>query len=200
MADEGLVDSSDPSVGSATSRLVILRGNSGSGKSAVAAALRAARPNRTLTVVGQDHIRRTILGTGDDLGITAIGLTDLIARYALQNGFDVVVEGILNASRYGDMLNALRRDHRGVTRPYVYDLTFEETLRRHATKGIDGFGAEEMQSWWRGFQPVDGLGEAVIGEDESLNDTVARILADCWGVSAPLEPATRSGYHGNTGL
>ncbi len=180
--------SANATVGSGMSRLIILRGNSGSGKSALAAALRAARPKGTLAIVGQDHIRRTILGTGDDVGTTAIRLVDLTVRYGLQNGFDVVVEGILNFSRYGDMLLALRGDHLGVTRSYLYDLSFRETVRRHASKGERGFGEDEMRSWWQGFQPVEGLDEALIGEDQSLSDTLARVLADCWGITEPEEP------------
>src|SRR3954470_18865715 len=84
-------------VGSASSRLIVIRGNSGSGKSAVAAGVRAGRPHGTLAVVGQDVVRRTILGTHDDKRLTAVGLIDLTARYALNQGFDVIVEGILNA-------------------------------------------------------------------------------------------------------
>lgn len=167
-------------VGSRGSRLVIVRGNSGAGKSALAAALRTARPKGTLAVVGQDNIRRTILGTGDDLGTTAIRLLDLTARYALVEGFDVVVEGILDASRYGDMLTALCADHLGVTRAYLYDLSFEETVRRHATKGELDFGEEEMRAWWHGFQPVQDLGEKVIPEKQSLGDTLSQVLSDAW--------------------
>ena len=176
-------------LGSSASRLVILRGNSGSGKSALASALRAARPKGTLAVVGQDTIRRTILGTGDDLGTTAIGLIDLAVRYALTNGFDVVVEGILNADRYGDMLATLRADHVGITRAYLYDLSFEETVRRHATKGDLGFGEEEMRSWWHGFQPVPELHEEVIPEDQALAEALRRVLSDGWGVTDQVERA-----------
>ena len=178
-------------LGSSASRLVILRGNSGSGKSALASALRAARPKGTLAIVGQDTIRRTILGTGDDLGTTAIGLIDLAVRYALTNGFDVVVEGILNADRYGDMLATLRADHVGITRAYLYDLSFEETVRRHATKGDLGFSEEEMRSWWHGFQPVPELHEEVIPEDQTLAEALRRVLSDGWGVTDQVERARR---------
>jgi predicted kinase len=68
-------DNSHP-VGSASSRLIVIRGNSGSGKSAVAAGVRAGRPHGTLAVVGQDVVRRTILGTHDDKRLTAVGLID----------------------------------------------------------------------------------------------------------------------------
>lgn len=45
-----------------------------------------------------------------------IGLIDLTARYALDNGFHVVLEGILYADRYGTTLQDLVRAHQGVTR------------------------------------------------------------------------------------
>jgi len=168
--------------GTPTRRLIVLRGNSGSGKSALATAIRALRPERTLALVGQDIIRRQILGAGDGVGHPAIGLVDLTARYALEHGYDVVVEGIFNAERYGEMLRRLVADHRGVTRCYLYDLTFEETLRRHATKDVAGeFGEAEMREWWRGFEPVEGLAESVIGADESLDAAARRIVCECWG-------------------
>jgi hypothetical protein len=40
----------------------------------------------------------------------------------------VIVEGILYVSHYGDMLSALSADHRGMSRFYYLDVSFEETL------------------------------------------------------------------------
>lgn len=70
----------------------------------------------------------------DRPGGANIGLIDLTARYALDNGFHVVVEGILCAARYGTMLHDLVRAHQGVTRCYYLHVPFEETVLRHATK------------------------------------------------------------------
>jgi predicted kinase len=168
-------------VGSTTSRLIVIRGSSGSGKSSAAAAIRASRPARTVAVVGQDVMRREVLGTGDDLAGHATGLVDLTARYALSRGFDVIVEGVLNAEWYGETLLRLVDDHRGTTRCYLYDLSFEETARRHATRPLaDSFGEAEMRTWWRGLQPVAGLDEAIVAETENLESTVARVIRDCW--------------------
>ena len=169
-------------VGSASSRLIVIRGNSGSGKSVVAAGVRAGRPYGTLAVVGQDVIRRTILGTHDDQSLAAVGLIDLTARYALNQGFDVIVEGILNAKWYGRALETLAQDHVGVTHSYIYDLPFGETVRRHSTKEVvDRFGEAEMREWWYGLQPIAALREARITKDETLTETVRRVLDDCWG-------------------
>jgi predicted kinase len=175
----------DGPIGSSSSRLVVIRGNSGSGKSAVAAGVRAARPEGTVAIVGQDVLRREVLGTGGDLHGHATGLVDLTARYALGRGFDVVLEGVFNADWYRETLLRLIADHRGTSLCYVYDLPFDETLRRHAMKPVaDAFGEAEMRQWWRGLQLVDGLEERVITEAEDLESTVARVLDDCWSTNA----------------
>ena len=66
-------------IGSATTRLVVIRGNSASGKSAVAGKIRA-RYGRGLAIVGQDNLRRVVLREHDIPGGTNIGLIDLVAR------------------------------------------------------------------------------------------------------------------------
>lgn len=134
-------------------------------------------------MVGQDVIRRDVLGTGDDVGGHATALIDLTTRFALNRGFDVVVEGILNADWYTETLLRLVDEHRGVSRCYLYDLSFEETVRRHATKPVaNAFGVEELRKWWRGCQPVEGLDEATVTDTDSLDSTLARIMNDCWPV------------------
>jgi hypothetical protein len=91
--------------------------HSASGKSSVAAGLRE-RFGRGLALVGQDNPRRVVLREHDRPGAANIGLIDLTARCALDVGFHVVVEGILYADRYGDMLAQLRSDHCGPTHGY----------------------------------------------------------------------------------
>ncbi|GAT68893.1 kinase [Planomonospora sphaerica] len=163
-------------VGSDTTRLIVLRGNSASGKSAVAARLRACY-GRGLAVVGQDVVRREILKEPDVPGAVNIGLIDVVARYALDAGYHVVVEGILCADRYGPMLTALGAEHRGVSRFYYLDVPFAETLRRHATKPTAGaYGEEEMRRWYRARDLLDDGREEIIGAGSSLEETVRRIL------------------------
>lgn len=168
-------------VGSPSSRLIVIRGSSGSGKSTVAAAIRESRPDRTVADVGQDVLRRQILGTGDDVDGHATALIDLTTRFALSRGFDVVLEAILNAEWYTEALLRLIEDHRGISRCYLYDLSFEETVRRHARKPVaNAFGVSELRKWWRGAQPVPGLEEARVTDADALEATVARVLNDCW--------------------
>ncbi|MCL6667943.1 AAA family ATPase [Streptomyces panaciradicis] len=172
-------------VGTEETRLVVLRGNSASGKSAVAAGLRE-RFGRGLALVGQDNLRRVVLRERDRPGAANIGLIDLTARYALDAGFHVVVEGILYADHYGDMLAQLRADHRGPSHGYYLDVPFSETLARHATKPIaDDVDAAQLRDWYRPQDLLPGGLETVIGADSSLNDTVDRIMNDTGLVHLP---------------
>lgn len=79
--------------GSASTRLAIVRGNSDSGKSSVALAVRS-HLGRTCAVVAQDVVRRTILKERDVPGGMNIGFISTIARYAIEAGLHVIVEGI----------------------------------------------------------------------------------------------------------
>jgi predicted kinase len=126
-------------------RLIVIRGNSASGKSAVAAAI---RDRRDLAIVGQDNLRRIVLREWDAHGGANIDLIDQTARFALTRGYHTIVEGIFNADHYGAMLTALISDHPGRAFAYFLDVPFPETLRRHATKtGLLEYGEAEMRQW-----------------------------------------------------
>ncbi|MER5689504.1 kinase [Streptomyces sp. NPDC002205] len=156
-------------------RLAVLRGNSASGKSSVAAGLRD-RFGRGLALVGQDNLRRTVLRERDRAGAADIGLIDLTVRYA---EYHVVLEGILYAGHYGAMLAQLRADHLGPNRGYYLHVPFAETLARHATKLIvNDAGEEALRDWYRERDVLPGCVETVIGADSSLSETVDRIMRD----------------------
>ncbi|MEU9265991.1 AAA family ATPase [Streptomyces sp. NPDC048251] len=165
-------------VGTPETRLVVLRGNSASGKSAVAAGLRE-RFGRGLALVGQDNLRRVVLREHDRPGAANIGLIEAVARYALDAGYHVVLEGILDADRYGPMLERLRREHRGPTHGYYLHVPLAETLVRHATKPIaHEVGEADLCAWYRELDLLPGDVETVIGADSTLPQTVDRILLD----------------------
>ena len=79
-----------------------------------------------------------------------IGLIDANVRYALDHGYDVIAEGIMDAGRYGDMLRSLTADHEGLTLHYYFDIPFEETVARHATRTwAHNITADMMRDWYR---------------------------------------------------
>ncbi|MEU8893426.1 AAA family ATPase [Streptomyces sp. NPDC048442] len=168
-------------VGAEDTRLIVVRGNSASGKSSVAAGLRE-RFGRNLAIVGQDNLRRTVLRERDRSGGANIGLIDLTARYALDNGFHVVVEGILYADRYGPMLQNLVRAHRGISRCYYLDVPYAETVRRHATKPdaeyLTHVTPDHLSDWYREEDLLPDEFESVIGAKSTLDDTIQQILRE----------------------
>ncbi|KOV14151.1 kinase [Streptomyces sp. XY413] len=178
-------------VGSAETRLVVVRGNSASGKSSVAAGIRD-RFGRGVALVGQDNLRRIVLRERDVPGGANIGLIDTVARHALDAGYHVVVEGILYADRYGDMLLGLLGDHRGVSRCYYLDVPIEETLARHASKTDPGLLARvthrELRAWYRERDLLPGGVETVVGAHSALAETVGHIMRDTGLAELPARP------------
>ncbi|MFJ8828062.1 kinase [Streptomyces sp. NPDC102467] len=168
-------------VGTQDTRLIVIRGNSASGKSSVAAGLRE-KFGRNLAIVGQDNLRRIVLRERDRPGGVNIGLIDLTARYALDNGFNVVIEGILYADRYGTMLQDLVRAHRGVSRCYYLDVPYTETVLRHETKAdaeyLQHVTSGHLRDWYREKDLLSDAMETVIDAASTLDDTIQHILRE----------------------
>lgn len=157
--------------------LIVLRGNSGSGKSTLA---RALQNELGAVWIEQDYFRRTVLGETGNYSPLSVELLEQSAALALRHGRTVIMEGMFNPRKYSGCLNRLRDGHPGRSLFYAYDLTLEETLRRHATrpgKQAD-FGEKAMRGWYHGWDPLEGITEQPIAADESLKATVARILGD----------------------
>ena len=165
-------------IGSHWTRLIVLRGNSGAGKSTVATELRAAYGDG-LAWVSQDLIRRVILKEKARPDAVNIGLIDQVVRYCLDHGYHTVLDGILRADAHEPMLAGLKRDHLGPTWFYYLDVALDETLRRHATRPqASEFGADDMRRWYRPRDLLTAIQERVIPETSTLRQTVSLILAD----------------------
>ncbi|WP_246430182.1 AAA family ATPase [Streptomyces rectiverticillatus] len=162
--------------GTSETRLIVLRGNSGSGKTTTAQALRTHH-GRGLAIVGQDYLRRGVLGERGPADAT-LGLVDIVTRHCLDEGYHVVLEGIFSSNRWGRVLCELAAGHQGTTAFFYFDIPFEETLRRHAARPeADSFGAEEMRDWYRpGDLLGNGIEETVIGPGSSLDATMNMVM------------------------
>lgn len=170
-------------IGSASTRLIVLRGDSASGKTTTAAALRPLLGRKT-AVIHQDYFRRELLAGGEKESRSADSavLVDATARQSLDLGYDVILDGIFNLRDYAARLEQLWRDHRGVTRIYQFDVGFDETVRRHETRELrHAFTAERMREWYDGWQPLQFVEESRIGPNETLAQITERIVADIGG-------------------
>ena len=142
--------------------------------------------------VSQDLIRRTILKEKDCPGGANVGLIDQVARYSLDHGYHVVIDGILCADRYQQMLACLRRDHAGDSYFYYLDVSLAETLRRHSSRPEAAeFGPDQMRDWFRPMDLLSSVEEQIIPELSTLQQTTARILAD----AGLLQPAATAAGH-----
>jgi predicted kinase len=157
--------------------LIVLRGNSGSGKSTVATALRE-QLGSSAALVQQDFVRRTVLREdgGGDNRFTA-GLLAQMARHCLGEGYHVVLEGILDRERYSDMLESLWRSPVWTTHLYYFQIGFSETARRHALRPESAhFDVSQMRSWYREDDRLTFAEEEVIGETSTMDESVAHIM------------------------
>lgn len=164
--------------GSSDTRLIILRGNSASGKTSAAWRIRESFGSG-IAIVSQDVIRRDVLKQPDHPGNAAIGLIDLTARYALDFGFHVVLEGILYSDIYGPMLQCLAAEHQGRTHAYYWDIPFAKTVQRHtASDRADSFNSDQMAEWYRPHDIIPALNERVFDGAVSQDDAVQTILRE----------------------
>ncbi|MFF3229123.1 AAA family ATPase [Nocardia suismassiliense] len=157
--------------------LVVIRGNSGSGKSTVAAAVRRRFERGACALVAQDTVRREMLGESDDPGAFNIRLIEQIATSCLREGLVVIVEGILTADKYGLMLERLA----GAARPlfYSFDLTLEQTHARHAGRAQAASITEEMiTEWYRPWKPLTFVDEIRLDGGWTVEALTERIWTD----------------------
>ena len=159
------------------SRLIILRGNSGSGKTTVAKILQKELGYGTM-LVSQDVIRREILRVRDEESNPAIQLIYDLCMYGNKVGYTVILEGILSTKKYGAMVKNLLNDFNGQKNIYYFDIPFNETVRRHATKSNSHeFGKVEMKKWWKDkdFLGVDN--EQTINENMTQEQIVKLLIS-----------------------
>ena len=103
--------------------LVIIRGNSGSGKTSLAKKLQEYYGRKTL-LISQDIVRRDMLKEKVKPSNLSISLTETIARYGYERDLLVIVEGFYETDIYGQMLEKLHTLFYPKVLSYYYDLSF----------------------------------------------------------------------------
>jgi len=158
-------------------KIIILRGNSGSGKSTVALAIQEQLvPHPVL--IEHDHFRRKILKEHEGPDIINDELIFRTVQFALENNRDVIIEGIMWIERYKKLFDRILEIHPSENYFYYFDIPFEETLRRHATKKNTDFGENEMRLWFKENNESGYPGEVIIPATNSFDDTVSQIITE----------------------
>ncbi len=160
------------------SKLIIIRGNSGSGKSTVAKALQQ-KIGRNTMLISQDMVRREILWAKDGAGTTKLPLMINMLQYGRQHCEVVIMEGILCASWYRELFETAMQEFHSNIFAYYYNLPFEETVLRHQTRAKQSaFGEAEMKCWWNEKDYIGFIPEKIFTKETSLDEAVDLIYSD----------------------
>lgn len=160
------------------SKLIILRENSGSGKTTIAKELQKHFGRNTM-LISQDVIRRDMLWVKDGESTEAIQLMKELLAYGIKHSDIVILEEIMYADWYKPLFELAIRLYGTEVYAYYFDLPFEETLKRHQTKpNCNEFGEEAMRRWWREKDFSDVLRERIITSEKEIPDIVTEICRD----------------------
>ncbi|MCS9996077.1 kinase [Weissella confusa] len=153
--------------------IVLIRGNSASGKSTVAKALQLVLPNTML--ISQDEIRRNMLRESDRDGSDTMRVIELLVAAAKEMNRLVILDGIFRQDTYGDWLVQLFETYSGTA--WYLNTSLATTKVRHAGRAQSkDFGDEHLEAWYRPHDTIDALNEYLVPETWTQDDTVKSIL------------------------
>jgi len=156
-------------------KLIILRGPSGAGKSTVARALQNLSHADTL-IIDQDYYRHTLLDNKPDDKNLVPELIEHNAHICLQAGYNVIIEGIFRKEKYARMFQKLIEGFTGESYTYYFNISFDETAKRHATRDKAAlFTSEKMKEWYSMAEPLGISQENEIPEHMSEAEIIQLI-------------------------
>ncbi len=163
--------------------LIVLRGNSGSGKTTTAKLLRDKMlekdKGQKIALIEEDYLRRIVLKEKREKPqLDNIGLIEQTINFCLSHGYHIILEGILWTKQYEIMLKTLHDDIEN-SYFYYFDIPLAETLKRHATKpNAHEFGEKEIRDWHHDKDFLKFVREKVITADQSQSEIIEMILSD----------------------
>ena len=128
--------------------LIIIRGNSGSGKTYLAKKVQNYYGTKQSLLIQQDIIRRDILHSDDHVGNISIELMTKMIEFGKQNYEITILEGILRKDVYSEMIEEAVNEFEGRALVFYLDISFEQTIKNNNKKEIS-FSTEQLKSWWR---------------------------------------------------
>ncbi len=159
--------------------LLILRGPSGSGKTTIARRLFEIVKRKT-ALIQQDHYRFIFSPAGGGSRPNSDVIHQMIehnTKVALESGYNVILEGILSVKSYDQVIDRIISSHSGNSYIFYFDISFEETVKRHYAKdGNSNYGEAEMREWYPVAHKSRHMLEHIIPERFTIDQTVDHIL------------------------
>lgn len=160
------------------SKIIIIRGNSGSGKTTVAKELQK-KLGHGVMLISQDVVRREMLYVKDRPNNKAIDLIQTLISFSHEHCDIAILEGILNAELYERVFTTIEKLYKNNIYAYYFDLPFEETLKRHLKKINAGdFGEAEMRRWWKEKDYLPNIVEKKLSDEMSKEYIIDLIYND----------------------
>ena len=156
------------------SKLIIIRGPCGAGKSTVAKALmeQASRPT---ALVDLDYYRFIFVNPPPEDHNLEYKMAECNILIGLEQGFDVIFEGNFRADSNDPMLERLFKTHPKENYLFYLEASLDETLRRHQNREDRRISADKMRELYEYATPIGHARETVIPETSSLEETIKLI-------------------------
>lgn len=181
------------------SKIILIRGNSGSGKTSVAKILQSKLGEGTF-LISQDTVRREMLMVKDKKGNEAVSLLCELVKYGRENCEIVILEGILNSEIYYELFQTVKNEYNSNIFAYYYDLPFEETVLRHKTSlKVYDFNEDDMKKWWKDKDYIGFIKEKILTKNLNMESIVKLILKDIKR-RINVENITEKSFNGGTVL
>lgn len=162
-----------------TSKLIVLRGPSGAGKSTIAKLLHERVSNKT-ALIEQDYYRHVMFNNlhSDLEAPRYVMFAGVLA--ALDHGYDVILEGFMGMGKYRSYFDELLAQHPDNNYFFYFDVSFEETLRRHKTRlKSESLDEAKMHELFLRSGASEYPGEVIIPESSTEQQTLSLIIAKC---------------------
>lgn len=153
-------------------KIIILRGNSGSGKTTIAKGLQKKFGHGTM-LISQDVVRREMLYVKDGEKPNVEELIFQLAMFGKQHCEIVIMEGIFNSKWYNNLFKKLLNEFKNDIFAFYFNIPFEETLKRHKTRvEANEFGEKEMRKWWIQNDLLTFIPEKLLGKELEADEII----------------------------
>ena len=167
--------------------LIIIRGPSCSGKTTLAKKLFSSSNNKT-AIIQQDHYREIFNPPGGGSKHNGEVIPLMIehnTKVALENGYNVILEGVFNVEMYQPVLNSIIGEHLGESYLFYLNVSLKETIERGKTKSVSGpFNAAKLKEWYpdarRPYHKLESLIPEKFSIDDSFNFIVDAVGRPLW--------------------
>ena len=149
---------------------ILIRGNSGSGKTVLANCLQNHFGYQRCLLLHEDLLRLDILHVKEKVAAPTASLIELMIEWGKQYYPIIILEGILPKRIYGTTLTKIIHEFGAGAFVYYLDISFAQTVKNNEEKESP-FPLETLEKWWL---EQDTLGE----KERKLTSATVKELAE----------------------